>query len=285
MLPPPGTATVRSTFAHTGAIAGLTGVTCKFGMQVSGNAARGLPSVHAVVTVLHPVTGEPLACLNGGTVTALRTAAGIAAAADALARPDAARLGLVGAGVQAREAARMISAVRGLSAIGVCGRSDEGSARLAAELQAELGVPSAATRSAEQLAAQSDILVTATTSRTPVLRGDWLTPGCTVLTVGSYEPDRRELDLTATTRANLITADDPVKASSQCGILVEASERGVPVHVMPIGEVLAGRTAGRQADVDVVLFHCTGLGIQDASLAWSVLELAAERQRGRTVDF
>jgi ornithine cyclodeaminase/alanine dehydrogenase-like protein (mu-crystallin family) len=273
------------TFAHTGAIAGHTGVTCKFGMQVSGNAARGLPSVHAVVTVLQPVTGEPLACLNGGTVTALRTAAGIAAAADALARPDAARLGLVGAGVQAREAARMISVIRGLSAIGVCGQSAEDSARLAAELQAELGVPSSATRSAERLATQSDILVTATTSRTPVLLGDWLPPGCTVLTVGSYEPDRRELDLAATMRADLITADDPVKARSHCGILVEASERGVPVHVIAIGEVLAGQADGRQADRDVVLFHCTGLGIQDASLAWSVVELAAERQRGRTVDF
>jgi len=83
------------TFAHTGAIAGLTGVTCKFGMQASGNAARGLPSVHAIVTVLRPDTGEPLACLNGTAVTALRTAAGVAAAADVLARPDAGRLGRI----------------------------------------------------------------------------------------------------------------------------------------------------------------------------------------------
>ena len=59
----------------------------------------------------------------------------------------------------------------------------------------------------------------------------------------------------------------------------------MPVHVIAIGEVLAGQADGRQADRDVVLFHCTGLGIQDASLAWSVVELAAERQRGRTVDF
>ena len=273
------------TFAHTGAIAGLTGVTCKFGMQVSGNAARGLPTVHAVVTVLHPVTGEPLACLNGGTVTALRTSAGIAAAADALARPDAARLGLVGAGVQAREAARMISVIRGLSAIYVCGLSGEDSDRLAEELEAELGVPSTAARSAQQLAAQSDIVVTATTSRAPVLRGDWLPPGCTVLTVGSYEPDRRELDLAATTMADLITADDPVKASSHCGILVEATQRGVPAHVISIGEILAGRATGRQAARDLVIFHCTGLGIQDASLAWSVVQRAVERQLGRTVDF
>ena len=180
----------------------------------------------------------------------------------------------------------MISAVRGLSAIGVCGQSDEGSARLAAELQAELGVPSAAARSAEQLAAQSDILVTATTSRTPVVRGGWLPPGCTVLTVGSYEPDRRELDLAATTRADLITADDPVKASSRMRHTGrgQRARRAGPRQSRSARSSRAG-PRGARADADVVLFHCTGLGIQDASLAWSVLELAAERQRGRTVEF
>ena len=137
-------------------------------MQVSGNAARGLPSVHAIVTVLRPDTGEPLACLNGTTVTALRTAAGIAAAADVLARPDAGRLGLIGAGVQAREAARLIAAVRDLSAIRVHGLRPRQSSELAADLQAELGVPSCAVTSAEQVAANSDILVTATTSRNPL---------------------------------------------------------------------------------------------------------------------
>src|SRR5580704_18254386 len=174
------------TFAHTGAIAGLTGVTCKFGMQASGNAARGLPSVHAIVTVLRPGTGEPLACLNGTAVTALRTAAGIGAAADALARPDATRLGLVGAGVQAREAARMIGAVRALSQIGVLARSAQRGAEVAADLEAETGVPAAAAASAAELAGESDIVLTATTSKAPVLRGIWLRAGSTVLTVGSY---------------------------------------------------------------------------------------------------
>src|SRR6202050_1119793 len=130
-------------FAHTGAIRGLTGVTCKFGLQVPGNAARGLPTVHAVVTVLRPGTGEPLACLNGAAVTALRTAAGIGAAAEVLARPDASRLGLVGAGVQAREAARMIGAVRALSQIRVLARSAQRGTEVAADLEAAVGVAGA----------------------------------------------------------------------------------------------------------------------------------------------
>jgi ornithine cyclodeaminase/alanine dehydrogenase-like protein (mu-crystallin family) len=273
------------TFAHTGAIANLTGVTCKFGVQVPGNAARGLPAVQAVVMVLRPVTGEPLACLNGATVTALRTAAGVGAAAEVLARPDASRLGLIGAGVQAREAARMIGAVRALSQILVFSRSAERSAGLAAELRAELGVAAAAAGTAAEAAGASDILVTATTSREPVVRGSWLPAGTTVLTVGSYEPDRRELDLAATARADATFADDPVKAASHCGMLVEARELGRPAGVAQIGEVIAGRSPGRATAQDVVLFHSTGLGVQDASLAWAVVQLAAAQGVGKKVEF
>jgi ornithine cyclodeaminase/alanine dehydrogenase-like protein (mu-crystallin family) len=273
------------TFAHTGAIMNLTGVTCKFGVQVPGNAARGLSAVQAVVMVLRPVTGEPLACLNGAAVTALRTAAGVGAAAEVLARPDASRLGLIGAGVQAREAARMIGTVRALSQIRVFSRSAQRSADLAAGLQAELGVPAAAAGTAAGVAGQSDIIVTATSSREPVVRGSWLRAGTTVLTVGSYEPGRRELDLAATVRADATFADDPVKAMSHCGMLVEARERGVPAEAAPIGEVIAGRRPGRGAAEDVVLFHSTGLGVQDASLAWAVVQLAAAQAAGKMVEF
>lgn len=278
------------TFAHTGAIIGLTGMTCKFGQQVTGNAARGLPSVHAVVTVLRPGTGEPLAVLNGAAVTALRTAAGIGAAADALARPDASRLGLIGAGVQAREAARMISAIRDLSAIEVYDIAAQRRDQLAADLERELPVPVKAVESAEQAASGSDILVTATTSREPVVRGAWLRGGATVLTVGSYEPDRRELDHGAVLRASVIAADDPVKAESYCGILIEARARGVQAGVASIGEIIAGRQQGRRDAGEIAMFLCTGLGVQDAALAWAVVELAAAelaagRQAGRNVAF
>ena len=273
------------TFAHTGAITDLTGVTCKFGRQVPGNAGRGLPAVQAVVMVLRPVTGEPLACLNGATVTALRTAAGVGAAAEVLARPDASRLGLIGAGVQAREAARMIGAVRALAQIQVFSRSALASAGLAADLRAELGVPAAAAATAAEVVEASDVVVTATTSHEPVVLGRWLPAGTTVLTVGSYEPERRELDLAATVRADATFADDPVKAASHCGMLVQAREQGIPVRATPIGEVIAGRRPGRGTAQDVVLFHSTGLGVQDASLAWAVVQLAVGQGVGQQVEF
>lgn len=272
-------------FAHTGAIPGLTGVTCKFGLQVPGNAARGLPSVHAAVMVLRPDTGEPLACLNGTALTALRTAGGIGAAADALARPDASRLGLVGAGVQARAAARMIAEIRTLSQVTVHSRTSASAAALADDLAADLGVPAAAAADAAGLAAASDIIVTATTSREPVIRGEWLRPGVTVLTVGSYEPGRREIDLAATVRADATFTDDPAKAKSYCGPLAVAREHGISIDPEPVGEVIAGRRLGRHEAGDVIVFHCTGLGVQDASVAAAVLEAATARQVGRRIEF
>lgn len=274
-------------FVHTGAIPGRTGVTCKFGLQVPGNAERGLPTVHGFVMVLRPGTGEPLACLNGSTVTALRTAAGIGAAAEALARPDASRLGLVGSGVQAREAARMIGAVRALSQITIFSQSAERSGALAASLQSELGVPAAAAASAAELASQADVIVTATTSREPVIRGEWLRPGVTVLTVGSYEPDRRELDLAATMRADATFADDPDKAMSCCGMLVAAREQGTVALAAPvaIGDVIAGRRPGRRTPDEILVFHCTGLGVQDAALAAAAIDLAFACGVGKMVEF
>jgi ornithine cyclodeaminase len=272
-------------FVHTGAIAGTTGVVCKFGLQVPGNAARGLPTVHALVMVLHPGTGEPLACLDGTAVTALRTAAGIGAAAEVLARPDASRLGLVGAGVQAREAARMIAAVRPLARIQIVSANPEHSAALAAELSAELGVDAATAPSAAALAAVSDVIVTATTSWEPVIQGRWLCPGVTVLTVGSYEPGRREIDLAASIRADAVFADDPAKAAAHCGPLVEAGNALSPVEAVAVGEVIAGRHLGRRTPGDVIVYHCAGLGVQDAALAWAAVERADAGAIGEKVAF
>jgi ornithine cyclodeaminase/alanine dehydrogenase-like protein (mu-crystallin family) len=272
-------------FVHTGAIAGTTGVVCKFGLQVPGNAARGLPTVHAMVMVLQPGTGEPLACLDGTAVTALRTAGGIGAAAEVLARPDATRLGLAGAGVQAREAARMIAAVRPLERIEIASARPGHGAALAAELSAELGLDAIAVPSAAELAGSCDVIVTATTSREPVIAGRRLRPGVTVLTVGSYEPGRREIDLAASIRADAVFADDPVKAAAHCGPLVEAANAGHPAGAVAVGEVIAGRHPGRRDPGEVIVYHCAGLGVQDAALAWAAVERARPGAIGEKVAF
>jgi ornithine cyclodeaminase/alanine dehydrogenase-like protein (mu-crystallin family) len=276
-------------FAVTGEIPGTTGVAFKLGCQMPANTARGLATVQATVVLADPETGEPLACLNGAAVTALRTAAGIAAAADALAAPGAATLGVFGSGTQAREAVRMISAVRPLAQVRIWSRSPERRRAVIAELAVDPAVEALLTAVSEpQLAArESEIVVTCTTSRTPVLAADWLSPGATVLTVGSYERDRREIDLSVTERAGGVFVDDLDKALAQCGPVAEAVESGVldSREIGLIGAVLTGARPGRRDPGDVLVFHSVGLGVQDAALGWMAWQRARQEGLGRLVEF
>ena len=274
-------------FAATGSLRGVTGVVCKFGMQVPGNAARGLPSVHAFVTLLDAETGQPLACLNGTTITTIRTAAGLAAAADALANPAAVTLGVLGAGVQARETIRCVAEVRALRAVYVCSRDPEHVRALIADVQPELHATLHAAASAREVSERADIVACCTTSRDPVVFGEFLNAGATVLTMGSYHPAGREIDLAATRRAATTVVDDVAKAFANCGPVIDAVAAGAvsEAALVAVGDILAGRRTGRASLEDILVFHSMGLAAQDAAAAWAVYQSALETGAGRRVAF
>jgi ornithine cyclodeaminase len=138
--------------------------------------------------------------------------------------------------------------------------------------------------SPEQLARTSTLLATCTSSAEPVIQGRWLGAGSTVLTMGSYSPDRREIDLAATRRADLTYVDGPAAAAS-VGPLVAAAAAG-PVHPGTVGLVGAVIDGGRgRTDADqVVVFHSSGLGVQDATLAWAAYTSALAAGVGTHVD-
>lgn len=275
-------------FALTGAIQGRTGIACKFGFQAPLNTPRGLPPVHALVTLLDPDTGVPLACLNGTTITTMRTAAGLVAAAEALAAPGAHRLAILGSGVQARECAYLAASVRPLSTIQVYSPTERRNA-LAADLRAGIVGPEVvAAHDAGDAVRSADLVFCCTSSREPVVRGSWLAPGTTLLTMGSYQPDRREIDLESTSRSAAVFVDEREKASQTCGPLQEAFAAGVLAQedIAEIGGVLAGKVQGRREDDDILIFHSVGLGVQDAALGWHAYLMALESGLGsRVPDF
>lgn len=273
-------------FAVTGAVRGRTAIACKFGFQTPHNSTRGLPAVHAFVTLVDQTTGVPLACLNGTTITTMRTAAGIAAAADALAVPNASRLAVVGSGVQAAEAVRMIAAVRALGHVSIAARSLDKARDLAANLTDELGVPVAVANSVCAAADGAHIVATCTSSRSPVLAASDLAPGATVLTVGSYAPDRAEIAPDVAEIAAAVFVDDLAKARLQCGPLLRAA-RLFPQLAQPveIGRVLAGAVPGRRDDADVLVFHSVGVGVKDACLASYAVDAARQYGLGTDVAF
>ncbi|MBN6052895.1 ornithine cyclodeaminase family protein, partial [Nonomuraea sp. RK-328] len=246
-----------------------TGVVFKTGTQHPANARRGLPTVHATVTVHDPETGATVAVLNGTTVTTLRTAGGLVAAARALSPCPPRTVGVLGAGAQATEFVRLLAAVTPVERFLMWspGLHARGRARLDPRL-ADLPVEVAA--SPRDLCERSRTVATCTLSRTPVVEGAWLRAGATVLTMGSYAPDRREIDLNCSARAARTYADLPEQALRSNGPVMAAVEAGVldAEAVRPLAAVLRGDHPARAGDGETVVFHSNGLGVQDATLAW-----------------
>ena len=272
-------------FALTGQVRGSTGMVGKVGIQLPANSARGLPSIHAVVFVFDPVTGVPLACLNGAALTVLRTSAGLAAAGQALAPREATTLGVLGVGEQGRSVVRMMAAVRDLTEVVLWSPTPSRRERAAAVLSAELGIEVLTAGSPREVVERSQILATCSRSREPLVRGAWTWPGQTVLTIGCYDRDRQEVDL-AVSRSARTFVDDRGKCLEHCGPILAAIEAGVlrAAELTPIGAVLAGQAQGRRHAEEVLVFHSMGMGLQDATAAWAVYEGAVEQGVGAVVD-
>lgn len=270
-------------FAHGALAYGGTGFVFKSGVQCMGNARLGLPTVHATVTVHHPDTGEVVGLLNGAAVTALRTAGGVAAALRKLVAPGELRLGVFGSGVQARELVRLLRAVLPVEQVLVWSprlRGRTGSL----DDPAWAGLPVRIAESPEQLCRSSNVIATCTTSADPVLSGEWLQPGTTVATMGSYLPELCEIDLTASGRADVTVLDGP-GALTTVGPVVAAFTAGTlnVADTVLLGDVLDGKSNGRTGDSQIVVFHSNGLGLQDATLAWAVYTRAAAAGGGTRV--
>jgi ornithine cyclodeaminase/alanine dehydrogenase len=202
-----------------------------------------------------------------------RTAAASAVAAQHLARPGASTLGVIGCG---RQAAAHVEALReALSTVEtvlVYCRDERALQTFCAEHGCE---PAEDYREA----GQCDVVVTATTSRDPVLRGEWLSPGALVLAIGANEPDARELDNVVLERATFVCTDSREQAKLEAGDLIEPVERGVLdwLEVHELQEVATGELHGRAADGDIVLFKSNGLAAWDLAAAARVVELVSAR--------
>ena len=200
----------------------------------------------------------------------LRTAAASAVAAKHLARDGARTLGVIGCG---RQGASHVTALREMfpEVVAYC-RDPK---RLAAFCK-EHGCAAAESHSE---AAACDVVVTATVSRDPVVRGEWLQPGALVIAVGANEPDARELDNVVLERASFVCTDSRAQARLEAGDLIEPVERGVLdwLEVNELHDVVTGALPGRSDDDDIVLFKSNGIPAWDLAAAARVVELARAR--------
>ena len=251
------------------------------------NTARGLPLIHALVVVLDAETGAPVAALEGGWLTALRTGAASGVATDLLARPDAQTLAVFGAGAQGETQTLAVCAVRQIRHVRLYDRTPGKAAALAERLAGQHRIPAdiAAAPDPASAVADADIVCTATTSPTPVFPGDCLRPGTHVNAVGAFTLRTRELDEGVVGRARIVV-DERNAAIAEAGDLVipwQAGESVGPDEWTELGAIAAGLAPGRQHADEITLFKSVGNAVQDVAVAALAVTRAAERNLGTLV--
>src|SRR5688572_366260 len=230
------------------------------------NPKRGLDT-HLGAVILHSgETGEPLAIMNAAAITAIRTAAVSAVATKLLAREDASVLAILGTGVQAKSHREAIPLVRPIRDIRMCGRGGN----------------------AEETVKGADIIVTATSSREPILKREWLSPGVHINAVRSSIAAARELD-GATVAAASLFVDRRESTINESGDYLFALREGAirgPEHIRAeLGEILIGQAEGRKSAGEITLFKSLGLAVEDLASAALLYEKARRLGRGEWVEF
>jgi ornithine cyclodeaminase len=247
----------------------------------AGNPARGLDT-HLGAVLLHSgETGQLLLIASASAITAIRTAAVSAVATRLLARKDASTLAVIGTGVQGRAHLESIPLVRGIREVRICGRDRGRAELLAADAKALRGGEAAVDRirvcgSVEEAVRGADVIVTATSSREPILRREWIGEGVHINGVGSSVATARELD-GATVAASALFVDRRESTINESGDYLMALREGAigADHIRgELGEVLLGKAAGRTSERELTLFKSLGLAIEDLASAAFLYEQA-----------
>jgi len=223
------------------------------------NAERGIPTHMATIFLVDPETGAPLAIMDGRLITEMRTAAVSAAATKLLTGPDAKVLAILGSGVQAHSHFEALQLVRHFKEIRVWSPTREHAERFAKEI-------GATAMSSEEAVRGADVVVTATNSKTPVLKGVWLKPGSHVNAVGACRPDWRELDDEA--MANVVFVDSREGAMKESGDVILS---GAKIYA-ELGEALASKVPSRANETTI--FKSLGMAVEDIAAALLVYRSA-----------
>lgn len=235
------------------------------------------------VYLYDPKTGGLTAILEADYLGQIRTGAATGVATRKLARPDAKSVGLYGTGKQARTQLEAVCKVRQVERVRVYSRDEAKRSAFAAEMSAACGTEVVPVSNPEEAAAGLDIVITATSSRDPVLKGAWLADGAHVNLIGSNFLAKVEADVDVFRKAELVTVDNKEQARMEAGDFVAGLREGVLnwATIYEFAHVLLGRYPGRPSPQSVTVFKSLGLGIEDVAVAAKVVEIARQRGVGK----
>ncbi len=244
------------------------------------NPGLGLPVGNGLVLVFLAKTGELVAILlDHGYLTELRTAAAGAVAAKYLSKEKIEKVAVVGSGVQARFQLQALAEVRNFKEVSIWSRNPENVRKYIEDMKnAFPSVEFKPSASAEEAIKEADLVITATPSRQPIVRSEWLKPGVHITAMGSDGPDKQELFPEVLARADRLFCDSLAQCK-RLGELHHALEAGLIEESKisgEIGEIILGLKPGRQSDGEISVADLTGLGVQDAAVAGLFLRLAEQ---------
>ena len=258
----------------------------KWNSNFPENPRHGGLTIKGKLLLNDPETGLEVADLDATRITNFRTGAAGGLAVQYLARPAATRLGLVGAGEQARTQVAAILKVRPIDAITIYSRTTARARALQQELQGLYGLETMVVENVAQAVREQDIVVTTTPSTSPLVRREWVRPGTHINAMGADSPGKQELDPGILAAAKIIV-DDWAQAKDIGEINVPLARGEItPEQIYgTIGEVVAGKKPGRTADREITVFDATGLAIQDLALGLAIYRRAREMGLGEVKDF
>lgn len=247
------------------------------------NPKKGLLTVMASIILNDPKTGMPVAMMDGSYITAMRTGAAGAVAAKYLAREDATTLGIVGAGIQAIYQIMATVKVRKLTDVAVYDPNPKAVANLIKTLAKE-GVKVRSADSLEEVCGM-DIVTTTTPVRKPIVKKEWIKPGAHINAIGADAEGKEELDPEILKSAKIVI-DDWAQASHSGEINVPVKNGVITKDDVwgGLGEIVAGKKAGRSSAEEITMFDSTGLGLQDLYTAAEVMKLAKKQGVGKEVE-
>lgn len=252
------------------------------------NLERGEPTIYALVIVLDASSGRPLAVLEGGSLTAIRTGAASGAATDVLARPDSKTVAIFGSGVQARTQLEAVCTVREIEDVWVFSLDRPGLDAFIAEMTGSGPIPAQVkiAKDPDQAVEGADIICTATTSTTPVFTAENVKAGTHINAIGSFTPEMQEIDPAILTQARIVV-DSREAVLAETGDLIIPIDQGLlseDAIQAELGEILNGTEPGRTGPDEITLFKSVGIAVQDTAAAGRAIVGAIDRNLGQIVN-
>jgi ornithine cyclodeaminase len=252
-----------------------------------GNEGTELDTHQGAVLLFESERGRLLAVMDATSITAIRTAAASGVATRLLAREDAGDLAILGSGTQARTHLEAMKIARPLRRVRIASKDLDRAKSFAERESRKHGLEVEPVASAREAVAGADIICTVTSSREPVLLGEWISEGAHINAVGSSVPSARELDTAAVVRSRLYVDRRESTLNEAGDFLIPKREGAIgDDHIVgEIGELLMGRVRGRNSAIEITLFKSLGIAVEDVASARLIYEKAKESGTGRFLDF